>query len=198
MRKLRFIRRLIVAGFLAGMLGMAIGNLVDTMSTKVHATQRFVENEIDCLGKAIFNEARGENAGVKRWIGIVVIARRDDPSRKWPNTVCGNAFQKNAFSGIEKLLAVGNDRVWSDVRGVAEEVYHAAWKQQLLPRGWGCVRYFKVSDERLAKLGPKQLKQLGITSGSGLEFFKKLRHVDTRGSVSFYENPRDCSPLPTT
>jgi hypothetical protein len=108
-------------------------------------------------------------------------------------------YKPGAFSGIDKPLelTVSDFRIWSQVQRVAIEVYEGAWKDQLLPRGWHCVRYFKLSPRRLAALTPKNREQLGITKGRGLNFFEKLNRVATLGAFSFYEEP-GCTPLPTT
>lgn len=159
----------------------------------------FIEREVNCLTDIIFREVRGEMVGVWRMVAMVAIARRDDASRRWPKTICGNRDQPRAFSGIDKPLdlSLRDFLVWAQVQQVAEEVYEGAWKTQFLPKGWECVRYFKLSPERIAELKLQDKKRLGITSGTGLWFFEKLERVATLGSISFYKEPR-CSPLPTT
>ncbi len=160
---------------------------------------KFVNDEGDCLTDIVFREARSEIVGVWRMIAMVVIARRDDTSRRWPNTVCGNRDKPGAFSGINMPLdlTLSDFLIWSQVQRVTGEVYDGAWRDQFLPRGWECVRYFKLSPKRLSTLKPADKKRLGITKGKGLDFFEKLNRVATLGAFSFYEEP-NCAPLPTT
>jgi hypothetical protein len=157
------------------------------------------EREIVCLANIIHREARGELRGHRRSIGMVIVARRDDPSRQWPSSICEMAVNTGEFSGMMEPIAVNAAEMasWTENLTLAREVYDEAWKEQLLPRGWECVRFYKVSDARIARLTPKAQKQLRIGT-KGVGFFKKLEAVETRGSHTFYRDPKRCSPMPTT
>lgn len=159
----------------------------------------FVEAEISCLGNIAFREARNQLRGPRRLLMMVVIARRDDPLNRWPKTICGNAVN-GEISQVFKEIKL-NARDVASLREndeIAREVYVEAWKEQLLPAGWECVRFWRLSDAEIAKLSEKQRGQLGIVDGKGLKFFDRLQPVQTHGSLTFFGNPKKCGPLPTT
>jgi len=158
---------------------------------------------VDCLAEIVFREARSESVGIQRLTAITVIARRDDKDPQWPKTICGILRQPNQISQSDRPLNLGPRGLanLSLIRQLAEEVYEGAWKTQLLPRGWECVRYWRVSDVHLAKMNSKKFKQLGISKSlKGLSFFDKLEEVKTPpGTVTFFRDPNRCvTRLPTT
>lgn len=190
-------------GFCAILCGLYMGASLEAKASQAKAELehvRFVDNEKHCLTNILYREGRGELVGFRRLIGMTVIARRDDPDPQWPKSICALAFQANQFSGITTPLkmTVEDQRAWDENTALASEVYDEAWRKQFMPRGWECVRFYKVSDEKLAKMPRKSLQQLGITTKKGLGFFQKLEAVDTRGSHTFYKDPHRCNPLPTT
>lgn len=155
-----------------------------------------------CLTEALYYEIRGRTVAEIRVVGITLIARATDPDPQWPKTVCGVVNQKGALSYKQnkKLMAQPVDQAaWQKMATLASEVYDEAWSKQLLPGGAECVRSFKVSDEKLASLSKKNLKQLGITSKrAGLTHFERTqREVLTLGETSFYADKDGCrNPLP--
>ena len=58
----------------------------------IHQTDSFVESEINCLGEAIYREARGESITGMSSVGLVVMNRVK--SGKFPKTVCGVTHQR--------------------------------------------------------------------------------------------------------
>lgn len=222
------IRRLFVAGSLAIALGVLIGlirddaealvvpntetavsglspgHLVDESDDLPRKTDAdFAIREIDCLTNIIYREARGESAGIRRLTAIVTIARRDDIDPQWPRTICKIMAQSRQISGIERKISVNpvELRQLAENREIAADVYDNAWTTQLLPRGWECVRYWKVSDEVLARMSEVKFKQLGIGKQlKGLTFFSKLAPVPSPpGKITFYRDPKRCmKALPTT
>jgi hypothetical protein len=157
------------------------------------------EREITCLTNVVYHEARGEVNGVRELVGKTVLAIVDDKTLKQPKTVCGLAEVKGMFSSItgvnEPHFA---ETVWMDLYAHMSDVYYG---ERTLPRGWGCVRGFRVSDDQLEKLGPKALAQLGFTvEAKGLKYFAAHRvPVDTRGRITFYSPRGGCSnPSATT
>ncbi len=157
------------------------------------------EHEITCLTNVAHHEARGEMVGVRELVAKTVLAIAGDRMSKLPKTVCELARVKGMFSNIryveEPRFA---DAKWAAIHGEMSEVYYGP---RTLPRGWGCVRGFRVSDDQLEKLGPKALAQLGFTvNAKGLKYFAAHRvPVDTRGRITFYAPRGGCSdPTPTT
>ena len=216
-------QRLVVAAFLALVLGATGGLLADDAKvivasepaslpaeTVIEPASRteirdttFVEREIGCLANILFREARSESVGIRRLTAIVTIARRDDPDPQWPKTICGIMSQRGQISQVNKTIDLDPNglRVLAQDREIAAEVYDGAWKTQKLPRGWECVRYWRISDDVLATLDKKHFEQLGIKKDfKGLSFFDKLVPVKTPpGKVTFYRDPKRCGKaLPTT
>lgn len=200
--RVRRVRRLTIASICAVVMGVTLGSIVDSLKASAHAHEQFIEHEIECLTNVIHRESRDQMRGTRYLIAITTIARRDDPDPQWPKTICGLAYQKGQISAVNKPLNMppSEVRAWEENRSIASEVYHGAWKTQRLPRGWECVRYWKLSDVALSRLSEKGQKQLGITKKKvGIAFFSKLSAVGTFGTLSFYSDPRRCVKLlPTT
>lgn len=160
---------------------------------------KFEEREIVHLANIVFHEARGENVGVRELVGKVVLAIVNDRQMKLPKTVAELSRVPGFFSNLKNPdTAKFHDANWVKIYNHMNGVYYGP---KTLPRGWGCVRGFRVSDDELEKLGPKAIAQLGFTvEAKGLKYFAAHRvPVDTRGSVTFYSPRGGCSnPTPTT
>jgi len=202
---MRILYRFVVGGFLALVVGMTVGLIRDDVQMIIAPDsdstgaplKRFVDEstdlpsrgdtafkakEVECLANIIFREARDQSVGIRRLTAIVTIARRDDTDPQWPKTICGIMVQKGQISGVDQELVLNPDalRTLDQSHRIAEEVYEGAWKTQLLPHGWECVRYWRISDEKLAAMKTKHLRQLGIDKQfKGLGFFDKLEAVPT-------------------
>ena len=218
--------RIVVASFIALVAGAVGGSILDDVRTAIIATpqgalaapiafdplpkprpnihqQTLEETEIGCLGNILFREANTESVGIRRLIAMVVIARRDGGDPQWPRTICGIMRQSGAISNVDRVIHIGPRglRALEFNMQLAADVYEGAWKTQLLPRGWECVRYWRISDEALAKSNAKRFAQLGITKEmKGLSFFDKLREVKSpNGDTAFFRDPNRCNKkLPTT
>lgn len=155
--------------------------------------------EIVCLANIVHHEARGEILGVRELVGKTVLAIVDDRTWKAPKSVCALAKVRGFFSNIKYIEEDrSHDRLWAAIREHMHEVYFGP---RTLPRGWGCVRAFRDSDDYLEKLGPRSLAQLGFTvEAKGLKYFAKHRvPVATRGNVTFYAPRGGCdNPTATT
>jgi hypothetical protein len=223
---MRIFKRYVIACFLAAVLGAVIGSIRDDIvqnsmrepvshhaptpvpypasaAQNLKQGSAFEAQEIACLGEIIFREARSETVGIQRLMAMTVIARRDDTDPQWPKTICGILRQPGAISHADRQLDIGprGVAVLSRALSLAEEVYESAWKTQLMPHGWECVRYWRLSDERLASLKAAHRKQLGISNErKGLNFFDKLEPVPTPpGTITFFRDPNRCGKkLPTT
>jgi len=63
--------------------------------------------DVKCLARVLYSEARGESQRGKLLVAEVVVNRVKDP--RWPNTVCGVTQQKHQFVGKrynKELLAL--------------------------------------------------------------------------------------------
>lgn len=201
-KRLDWLSHHITLGVCAICCGLYFGAFVEAHAAaekRLLEKAHFVEAEINCLGSIAFHEARNQRRGSRRLLMMVMIARRDDPQGRWPKTICGNAVN-GEISQVSKEIPLNSLEAAAlrDNFALAREVYAEAWKEQLLPRGWECVRFFRLSDAELAKLSETQLRKLGIVSGKGMRFFEGLVPVQTHGSITFYKHPTACTPLPTT
>lgn len=157
------------------------------------------EREITCLTNVVHHEARGEMQDVRELVAKTVLAISGDKMLKLPKTVCELARVRGMFSNIKYVEeARFADAKWAAIHGEMSDVFYGP---RTLPRGWGCVRGFRVSDDELERLGPKSIAQLGFTvEAKGLKYFAAHRvPVDTRGKVTFYSPRGGCKdPTPTT
>lgn len=224
---MRILYRLVVVGALAAAIGSSGGLLFDGSTSIVaedapqaiepaikqmvdesadrpaSAESTFKSREVRCLSEIIYREARSETVGIRQLMAMVVLARRDDPDSQWPKTICGILAQPNQISQSDQVIRVSQRDMPSlaSTFDIAADIYDRAWQTQLLPQGWECVRYWKISDVKLAKLSEKNFEQLGISKErKGLGFFNKLEPVETPpGSITFYRDPNRCGKkLPTT
>ena len=154
------------------------------------------EQEITCLTNEVYHEAQGETAEVRKLLGQTVLAIIGDPTFKAPKTTCGLAKVPGFFSQMKDAAGAHfADSLWRTIYWEMNDVYNGS---RALPRGWGCVRGFRVSDDRLLSLKAKALAQLGFTlNAKGLKYFATDRvPVDTRGDITFY-SPRGGCRTPT-
>ncbi|HEV3245284.1 MAG TPA: cell wall hydrolase [Candidatus Paceibacterota bacterium] len=165
------------------------------------AKKAFIEGEIACLKEALYYEGRGGIVLEQLLQGMIILARVADKDPQWPKTICGAVAQDRQFSyySDEDVLNRPIERAaMARADMLAKRLYFGAWKTQFLPRGWECVRFYKVSDAKLTSMDEKHLAQLKVSKRS-LGYFGTLRAVATIGSHTFYRDPERCvTPLPTT
>lgn len=211
---MRTIRRLLVVGVLALALGATLGLIVDDIkhiaTPEIGAPldregvrkliERF-ENEaeqVTCLANIIQTEAGGERVGNRMLVAMIAKARKDDSTKLWGGDFCTLA-KKREFNGVDNPREENHLR--KDNIEIAQFIVRDQWDKQVLPRGWGCVRYYALAEEIVAKLSPKQKKKLGISKEmKGYAFFReKLRPVARFGRHVAYEPKDGCTnPHPTT
>lgn len=162
------------------------------------AQAEFDMSEIKCLAKLIQSEGGGELVGNRYLIAMIAKARRDDPSGQWGKTFCAIANKKE-FNGMKKALA--DSELLPRNLQIAEFIYRDPWKQQVLPKGWECVRNYAVPLKKIMQLSAKKRAQLGITKAmKGYAYIRNELHpVTIFGGHEAYEAKIRCKdPLPTT
>jgi Cell Wall Hydrolase len=181
---------------------MALGFLIlGSEVTRADAELQNALREVRCLTEVIYHEARSEVVVGQIMVGMVVLARAADP--EYPKSICKVIEEKNAFSYKQDLKLLSKPiepEAWEKAYEIARRILREAWTVQFFPPGAGCVRMYKVSDDKLATLKKKGEKQLLIGKRKkGLTFFQKhLNPVFTIGSHTFYEPKRGCrNPMPT-
>lgn len=156
------------------------------------------EREIVCLTNVTKHEAGGETPDVRELVAKVVLAIAADPDMRLPSNVCDLAKVPAMFSAIK----VVDDEQFADPhwKKLYHEVSEYYYSSRALPRGWGCVRGFRVSDDKLEKLDGKQLHKLGFTvEAKGLKYFAaRMLPVGTRGNITFSMPRAGCKYLTPT
>jgi spore germination cell wall hydrolase CwlJ-like protein len=66
------------------------------LSLALLASPVLAESATDCLGKAIYNEAKGEDLRGQLLVAKVIMNRVDHPS--YPDTICGVVNQRGQFN----------------------------------------------------------------------------------------------------
>lgn len=219
---MRCVRRFIIGIFCAGLVmvvGAALGSAIDDLKKlapladtgmpqdRAQLTKRleaelalaqFEKREITCLANIVQGEGGGELAGHRYLIAMVAKARRDDPSGRWGKTFCAIANSRE-FNGVKDPY--DDSKLRPQNLQIAAFIYHDPWREQVLPRGWECVRHYAVPIEKIKKLSAKRRKQLGITKAmKGYAYFRnELQPVATFGGHEAHEPKVRCkNPLPTT
>jgi hypothetical protein len=162
------------------------------------ALAEFEKREITCLANIVQSEGDGELAGNRYLIAMVAKSIRDDPSERWGRTFCAIA-QKRLFNGVKDPH--DDSKLRPQNLQIAAFIYHDPWREQVLPRGWECVRNYAVPEKVIKKLSTKRRAQLGITKAmKGYAYFRsELRPVAEFGRHEAYQSKIRCkNPLPTT
>lgn len=85
--------------------------------------------QINCLAKAVYFEARGEN-----WKGMVAVAQvaaNRIESDKFPDTYCSVVHQKNQFSWTKSKPKVKDKESWNQALAVAKVAYYVGFPQDI-------------------------------------------------------------------
>lgn len=147
--------------------------------------------EIVCLTNIVIHEVLNQSKDVRALTGKTVLAMASDNTSR-THTVCDLGKVKGMFSAI-KNVDTSNfpDAVWLRTYWEMSDVYFG---DRTLPRGWHCVRNFRLSDEKLSTLNEKSLAQLGITPDrKGLEFFdRKTTQVAVHEDIAFFAPKKGC------
>lgn len=79
------------------------------------------QQQVECLAKAVYHEARGESTTGQIAVAYSVINRKDD--RRFPNTACEVVFQPAQYSDIEKATFPSEGKEWEQSYRIAKQVY---------------------------------------------------------------------------
>lgn len=80
-----------------------------------------IDNDLYCLAKNVYYEARGEPRNGKLAVALVTLNRVNH--KQYPKTVCGVVYQKNQFSWTRKYSKIRNDKQWADAKEIALAAY---------------------------------------------------------------------------
>lgn len=94
--------------------------------TSAKPASGFVANEIDCLARNIYFEARGESNQEQVSVGFVTLNRL--ASIHYPNTVCEVVYQPSQFSWTlenDSYKTIRDSKAWIKAKKVASYVYQS-------------------------------------------------------------------------
>jgi N-acetylmuramoyl-L-alanine amidase len=113
----------LVFGLILGGLGFVTHSVYASRQEGLRKLGEFHTQNITCLARNIYHEARGEPLDGQYAVAEVTMNRKASPF--YPKTVCEVVYQREAFSwtGLGPLEAPGG-QAWLRAQKVAEEVYY--------------------------------------------------------------------------
>jgi spore germination cell wall hydrolase CwlJ-like protein len=143
-------------------------------ATKVHLAH---EEQLGCLAKNIYYEARGEPVDAQKVVAYVTIARAAD-RKEWGRTPCETVFQR--IRGVAQFSWVPHHEApkgpqWDTAKHVAQVVY--ADPVAAIPKKLKCARYYKRTDNA------------GVSERSKV-YFATLKTADRFGNHTAYCDKR--------
>lgn len=101
----------------------ALGEVMGHRAAKEERVREFHAQNVSCLARNIYYEARGEPLAGQYAVAEVTMNRTG--SLRYPNTVCEVVFQKSAFSWTDfRRLPEPSGQAWRLAQTIAEEVYY--------------------------------------------------------------------------
>lgn len=120
-------------------------------------------DEVDCLTKNIYHEARGESE--LGWKAVAWTTLNRTQSGKFPSNVCAVVYQPHQFSWTSRSINISNRELLNSIRQVAIDVMQAH-RDGDVPAGLESMKHALYFDS----MRPKRTK-----------------HVVTVGRHNFYE-----------
>lgn len=80
-----------------------------------------IDNELNCLAKNIYYEARGEPTKGKLAVALVTLNRVKD--KRYPKSICAVVYQKNQFSWTRSYSSIKNAKQWANAKELALVAY---------------------------------------------------------------------------
>ncbi len=107
------------------MKGCLLGSyLLLSFPNKISANQEIIslfnEQEVQCLAKNIYFEARGESVRGMKAVAQVTINRVND--YRWPDTICQVVYQRGQFSWTVKKNKITDQKLYKLAEDLAYEV----------------------------------------------------------------------------
>jgi spore germination cell wall hydrolase CwlJ-like protein len=110
-------------GLILGGLGFAVKAVMDEREEALLRLQAAQAEDIACLARNVYFEARGEPEAGQYAVAEVTMNRK--ASGIYPNTVCGVVYERKAFSWTAvDLMPDPEGEPWTRAQEIAEEVYH--------------------------------------------------------------------------
>jgi len=85
-----------------------------------------IPNQIECLAKNIYHEAKGE--GSLGWLAVGMVTMNRVYSKRYPNTVCEVVYQNNgkvyqfSWAGTKKSLTEPNKKLYNEIKNLAVDI----------------------------------------------------------------------------
>jgi len=117
-----------ITNTLSGVLNIAFAALIVALvlnlsSANAHAEQ-LATQQIECLAKNIYYEARSES--IEGQIGVAHVTINRVNHKYWPDSICGVVYQKSQFSWTDlvKNQTPQNKELYEDIYKLSELVYN--------------------------------------------------------------------------
>lgn len=129
------------------------------------ASAHSTNNELDCLSKVVYHEARGESVEGKLAVAYVVMNRTK--AGRWPDTVCEVTLQPKQFSDFHLNIPINRaSEAWTTSLDVARNVYY----QKVSDPTKGALFFFNPK-----KASPKWKSSLTFIKNIGNHSFLTLK-----------------------
>jgi N-acetylmuramoyl-L-alanine amidase len=113
----------LVFGLIVGGLGFLTHSVFASREEALQRLQAAHAQNIACLARNVYFEARGEPEAGQYAVAEVTMNRK--ASGRYSNTVCGVVYEKQAFSWTAvDLLPEPEGEAWSRAQEIADEVYY--------------------------------------------------------------------------
>lgn len=85
-----------------------------------------ISEDINCLAKNIYSEARGESLAGKLAVASVVINRMR--LKEYPNSICKVVYQDNQFSWTTKTIKINDKVSWDNIVKLSKDILNGKFK----------------------------------------------------------------------
>jgi N-acetylmuramoyl-L-alanine amidase len=113
----------LVFGVIVGGLAFAVQSVMAEREEALRRLQAAHAQNIACLARNVYFEARGEPEAGQYAVAEVTMNRK--ASGRYPNTVCGVVYERQAFSWTAvDILPQPEGEAWDRAQEIADEVYY--------------------------------------------------------------------------
>ena len=146
----------LVFGLLLGGMGFVTHSVYASREDAIRRLDAFHAQNIACLARNVYFEARGEPEAGQYAVAEVTMNRK--ASGRYANTVCGVVYERKAFSWTEiDSLPEPEPEAWARAQQIAEEVYYGRHKPVLNGALFFHATYVKpdwaLERRRIARIG---------------------------------------------
>ena len=108
-------------------------------------------NDLECLTRNMYHEARGEKLPGQIAVGMITINRAKSKSKKFKKTLCGVVYQKGQFSWVANNPSIKDIKTYKKIEVLARNLYNTYYMNSVIPDKLNILR----SVEYFSKGTPK-------------------------------------------